>query len=169
MSPRARRVRAFVGLGGNLGDAAATLHAAIEALREWPQIDLGACSGLYRSAPLGPQDQPDYHNAVAELFTELPADALLTGLQSIEHRFGRERTGVRWGPRTLDLDLLLYGDEVICSSRLTVPHPGLRERAFVLYPLHKIAPTLALPGGERISDLLERVPADGLQRVDGSE
>lgn len=165
MSRSAQRVRAFVGLGGNVGDAAATLQAAIAALRAWPEVELNACSSLYRSAPLGPQDQPDYLNAVVELFTGLAADALLTGLQEIEQRFGRERRGVRWGPRTLDLDLLLYGESVIDSERLAVPHPGLRERAFVLYPLHEIAPALVLPGGEPLSDLLERVPADGLRRV----
>lgn len=159
------QVRVFVGLGANLGDAVATLRAAVDELRATPGIELGALSGIYRNPPLGPQDQPDYHNAVAELSTGLSAETLLGLLQDVEQRFGRERGPQRWGPRTLDLDLLLYGDAVIRSERLTVPHPGLRERAFVLYPLHEIAPGLMLPGGEAVGDLLERIPAHTLQRV----
>lgn len=165
MSQKVAAVRAFVGLGGNLGDAAATLQAAVNALRQWRDITVNRVSSLYCSPPLGPKDQPDYHNAVVELHTALSALGLLHGLQAIEQRFGRQRQGVRWGPRTLDLDLLLYADEEITTEELTVPHPGLRERAFVLYPLHEIAPELVLPGGERLSALLAQVPRQGLNRV----
>lgn len=165
MSSIPARVRAFVGLGANLGDAPTTLQGALEALRAWPAIEVAAASSLYRSPPLGPQDQPHYYNAVAEIHTALAAEALLHGLQTIEQRFGRDRSGERWGPRTLDLDLLLFGDALIATPRLAVPHPGLRERAFVLYPLHEIAPALVLPGGASLADLVERVPAHGLRRV----
>ncbi len=158
-------VRAFVGAGANLGDAVATLRAAVTALRDSPHITVGVLSAIYRNPPLGPPDQPDYCNAVMELRTALGADELLQQLQAIERRFGRERGAERWGARTLDLDLLLYGDAVIRSDRLTVPHPGLRERAFVLYPLHEIAPELVLPGGEALTDLLGGVSARQLQRV----
>jgi 2-amino-4-hydroxy-6-hydroxymethyldihydropteridine diphosphokinase len=135
--------RVFVGLGANLGDALATVRAAFEALDALPQTRCVAHSSLYRSAPIDAQGA-DYINAVAQLQTGLSPAALLEQLQAIEARFGRERP-YRNAPRTLDLDLLLYGQRRIAEPLLTVPHPRLHERAFVLAPLAEIAPDLALP------------------------
>jgi 2-amino-4-hydroxy-6-hydroxymethyldihydropteridine diphosphokinase len=135
--------RVFVGLGANLGDAVATVRAAFEALNAVPQTRCVARSSLYRSAPIDAQGA-DYINAVAQLQTGLSPSALLDELQAIEARFGRERP-YRNAPRTLDLDLLLYGRRRIATPLLTVPHPRLHERAFVLAPLAEIAPDLALP------------------------
>ena len=135
--------RVFVGLGANLGDALATVQAAFDALDALPQTTCVARSSLYRSAPVDAQGS-DYINAVAQLRTGLSPLALLVALQAIEGRFGRERP-YRNAPRTLDLDVLLYGQRRIVTPRLTVPHPRLHERAFVLVPLAEIAPDLALP------------------------
>jgi 2-amino-4-hydroxy-6-hydroxymethyldihydropteridine diphosphokinase len=135
--------RVFVGLGANLGDAVATVRAAFEALNVLPQTRCVARSSLYRSAPIDAQGA-DYINAVAQLQTRLLPEALLEALQAIEERFGRERP-YRNAPRTLDLDLLLYGQRRIATPLLTVPHPRLHERAFVLAPLAEIAPDFALP------------------------
>ncbi|MGR8919424.1 MAG: 2-amino-4-hydroxy-6-hydroxymethyldihydropteridine diphosphokinase [Gammaproteobacteria bacterium] len=140
-----RRVTAYVGLGSNLDEPAEQLRAALVALRQLPETRLVAESALYGNPPMGPQDQPDYVNAVAALETGLDARALLAELQAIERARGRVRDGKRWGPRVLDLDLLLYGAEVIAVEGLTVPHPGIAERAFVLVPLAEIAPGLTLP------------------------
>lgn len=115
---------------------------------------------------MGPQDQPDYINAVAELETMLPALRLLALLQEIENRQGRLRGPVRWGPRTLDLDLLIYGQERIVDPTLTVPHPGIAGRAFVLYPLAEIAPGLHIPGLGPLQGFLSRCPPAGLERLD---
>jgi 2-amino-4-hydroxy-6-hydroxymethyldihydropteridine diphosphokinase len=139
--------RVFVGLGANLGDAAATVLAAIHALSALPDTTCVARSSLYRTAPIDAQGA-DYINAVAQLQTGLSPAALLEELQAIEARFGRERP-YRNAPRTLDLDLLLYGQRRIVTPLLTVPHPRMHERAFVLAPLAEIAPDLAL-----------RIPAD---------
>ena len=117
---------------------------------------------------MGPQDQPDYVNAVAALDTTLEAEALLDALQQIEQLHGRQRKAERWGPRTLDLDILLYNNTVINSPRLTVPHYGMRQREFVLYPLYEIAPQLQLPDGTVLSSLLAQVPLNGLQKLAGS-
>jgi 2-amino-4-hydroxy-6-hydroxymethyldihydropteridine diphosphokinase len=135
--------RVFVGLGANLGDAATTVRAAFEALDAVPGTRCVVRSSLYRSAPIDAQGA-DYINAVAQLQTRLSPAALLKELQAIEDRFGRERP-YRNAPRTLDLDLLLYGDRRIVTPLLTVPHPRMNERAFVLAPLAEIAPDLALP------------------------
>lgn len=142
MTPAAGE-RVFVGLGANLGDAVATVRAAFEALNVLPQTRCVARSSLYRSAPIDAQGA-DYINAVAQLQTRLLPEALLEALQAIEERFGRERP-YRNAPRTLDLDLLLYGQRRIATPLLTVPHPRLHERAFVLAPLAEIAPDFALP------------------------
>ncbi len=146
--------RVFVGLGANLGDAAATVRAAFEALDALPGTRCVARSALYRSAPIEAQGA-DYINAVAQLQTQLSPAALLKELQAIEDRFGRERP-YRNAPRTLDLDLLLYGQRRIVTPRLTVPHPRMHERAFVLAPLAEIAPDLALavPADQRIERLV---------------
>ena len=133
-------VTAFVALGANLGDAAYTLERALLALAQTPGLRLENASGLYRTAPID-SSGPDYLNAVACVVTTLHAPALLTVLQSIENAAGRERP-YRNAPRTLDLDLLLYGSARIQSPRLTVPHPRMWERAFVLVPLAEIAPAV---------------------------
>jgi 2-amino-4-hydroxy-6-hydroxymethyldihydropteridine diphosphokinase len=145
--------RIFVGLGANLGDAAATVRAAFEALDALPGTRRVARSSLYRSAPVDARGA-DYINAVAQLETRLLPAALLKELQAIEERFGRERP-YRNAPRTLDLDLLLYGERRIVTPLLTVPHPRMHERAFVLAPLAEIAPDLALawPADQRIERL----------------
>lgn len=114
---------------------------------------------------MGPQDQPDYINAVAGFYSHQDPHALLKAFQTIERRQGRTRT-LRWGPRTLDLDLLLYGDQVIVTDDLTVPHPGLPERAFVLYPLYDISPQLVVPGLGPLVELLERCSAEGIRRIE---
>lgn len=155
-------VRAYIGLGSNLDDPLRQLRRALESLAQLPQTTLAGCSRFYRSAPLGPQDQPDYVNAVAALDTALAAEALLDALQAIETAQGRIRTR-RWGPRTLDLDLLLYGDAVLATPRLCVPHPGLAERSFVLYPLYELAPELRLPDGRALAELLDRCDPAGLE------
>lgn len=143
---------ACIGLGANLGDAEATLRAATAALQALPHSRLAGLSSLYRSAPVGPAGQDDYLNAVATLETALAPHALLAALQSIEHAHGRERTQ-RWGPRTLDLDLLLYGNDCINTADLTVPHPELIRRNFVLVPLLEILPAYTLPDGTRLDRL----------------
>lgn len=125
-----------------------------------------ACSSLYRSAPLGPANQPDYVNAVMAVETALAPLALLDALQALETAFGRVRHGERWGPRTLDLDILLYGSEILATDRLTVPHPGLAEREFVLYPLQEIAPDLNIPGLGPLADLVRRCPRRGLSVIE---
>lgn len=140
-------VVAFVGLGGNLGDAAATVGAALQALRGLPATRLLRASRLYRTPAWGLQQQPDFINAVAMLETGLDAPTLLAALLGTERDFGRVREGAtRWGPRVLDLDLLLYGQAVIQAPGLSVPHPHLHERAFVLLPLLEIAPETVIPG-----------------------
>lgn len=152
-----------IGLGGNLGDAPATLLFAIDQLNDHPDIHLHAVSPLYRSAPIGPAGQPDYANAAALLTTPLAPDDLLTALQGIEQLAGRERL-VRWGARTLDLDLLLYGSITVHSPRLTIPHVALCHRPFVLIPLHDIAPTLILPDGQALTALANACSREGLAR-----
>ena len=149
---------AYIGLGGNLGHPEARLTQALEELASLPASELVARSSLYRSHPVGPADQPTYINAVAALLTRLSAEALLDAMQAMETRFGRVRKGERWGPRTLDLDLLLYGDARISHPRLQVPHPQMTKRAFVLYPLAEIAPEdLSIPGCGRLRELLQQV------------
>ncbi len=155
-------VRAYIGLGSNLDDPVRQLRRALAALARLPETHLAGYSRFYRSVPLGPQDQPDYVNAVAALDTTLDAEALLDALQAIETAQGRVRT-LRWGPRTLDLDMLLYGNEVLATPRLTVPHPGLAERSFVLYPLAELATDLALPDGRTLAGLLNHCDRSGLE------
>lgn len=155
-------VRAYVALGSNLGDPRRQVETALEELRDLPRSTLAAHSRLYRSAPMGPSGQPDYVNAVAGLDTELAPEALLRALQAIEAGHGRERGAERWGPRTLDLDVLLYGELQQRTEVLTIPHPGLHERNFVLYPLHEIAPELNVPGRGPLAALLAGCPGGGL-------
>lgn len=156
---------AYVGIGSNLNDPVAQVRQALQALATLPDTQLLGQSSLYHSAPMGPSGQPDYINAVASIETRLSAEALLDALQAIEHAQGRVRTGERWGPRTLDLDLLLYGEEIINTPRLTVPHPGLQQRNFVLYPLQEVAPQLVIPGLGKLAVLVAVCSADGLERI----
>ncbi|HET9977136.1 MAG TPA: 2-amino-4-hydroxy-6-hydroxymethyldihydropteridine diphosphokinase [Burkholderiaceae bacterium] len=148
--------RVFVGLGANLGDALATVRAALDALDALPATRVVAHSSLYRSAPIA-SSGPDYINAVAELRTALDPEALLAALQAIEARFGRQRPYAN-APRTLDLDLLLFGTRRVETPTLTLPHPRLAERAFVVAPLGEIAPDLAPPAvtGQRIERVAPR-------------
>jgi 2-amino-4-hydroxy-6-hydroxymethyldihydropteridine diphosphokinase len=162
-------VRAYIGLGSNLDDPQSQLEQAIAALRRLPHSRLTALSRLYRSRPMGPADQPDYVNAVAMLDTTLEAHALLDALQAIEKAQGRVRGPQRWGPRTLDLDLLLYGAQIIDSVRLQVPHPGIAERNFVLYPLADVAPELVLPDGRSLRQLLAACSHEGLEVIGPAE
>ncbi|MBK8958138.1 MAG: 2-amino-4-hydroxy-6-hydroxymethyldihydropteridine diphosphokinase [Proteobacteria bacterium] len=150
-------VTAYIGLGSNLDDPAAQVATAIDALAALPDCSLRAVSSFYRNPPMGPKDQPDYVNAVVALETRLAPRALLDAMQAIERAQGRDRSGQRWGPRTIDLDLLVYGDSVLHEDHLTVPHPGLAERAFVLVPLAEIAPHVSIPGHAALATLLAAV------------
>jgi 2-amino-4-hydroxy-6-hydroxymethyldihydropteridine diphosphokinase len=153
-------VHAAIGLGGNLGDAAATLRQAFEALDRLPGTRLLRASPLYRTPAWGNTDQPDFVNAAAMVDTTLTARALLDALLELERRFGRRReAGAQWGPRFLDLDVLLYGDAVIDEPGLRIPHPHLHERAFALLPLARIAPGLDVPGRGSVATLLAAVDA----------
>jgi 2-amino-4-hydroxy-6-hydroxymethyldihydropteridine diphosphokinase len=150
--------RVFVGLGSNLGDREATLRRAVEALAAEPGIEVVAVSALRETEPVGYLDQPRFLNGAVELASELPPVELLERLLAVERRFGRVRDGVpAQGPRTLDLDLLLYGDERIDEPGLAVPHPRLHERRFVLEPLAELAPGLVVPGLGEVAALLAGV------------
>jgi 2-amino-4-hydroxy-6-hydroxymethyldihydropteridine diphosphokinase len=158
--------KVYIGIGSNLQQPIQQVRLALTALAALPKSQLLAQSRLYRSAPMGPQAQPDYINAAVCVMTELNASELLQSLHAIERAQGRVRDGTRWGPRTLDLDILLFGDEIIKQSNLVVPHPGLHERNFVLYPLYEIAPGLTIPVQGLLSGLLARCPATGLEPLD---
>jgi 2-amino-4-hydroxy-6-hydroxymethyldihydropteridine diphosphokinase len=157
---------AYIGLGSNLAEPVAQIKSAHAAIAAIPGVKELAFSGLYHSLPMGPQNQPDYVNAVMCVSTGLLPMDLLRSLQAIENDQGRVRKGERWGARTLDLDVLLYGDQIIDLPDLTVPHPGLAERSFVLYPLVEIAPHLFVPGKGAIADLISQCPLSGLKRLD---
>lgn len=156
-------VRAFVGLGGNLGDVSATLDSAVQALRRMPRTELRRCSSWYRSAPVDATG-PDFVNAVAQLETTLAPHDLLAQLRAIEQQHGRERS-YRNAPRTLDLDLLLYADACIETPTLTVPHPRLHERAFVLLPLAELWPEGVVPGRGTVAELLLGVANQSVARL----
>ncbi|MBE1162639.1 2-amino-4-hydroxy-6-hydroxymethyldihydropteridine diphosphokinase [Dyella acidiphila] len=158
-------MRAYVALGSNLGDSRQQLLHAIEALAGLPHTRVLARSRFYRTPPWGIVDQPDFLNAVVVLETPLAPHALLDALLEIERAAGRERHGERWGPRTLDLDLLHVAGTTVCDERLTLPHPHIAERAFVLLPLSELAPELEIPGQGRVSDLLRAVDTQGCQAV----
>ena len=151
-------MRAYVGLGGNIGDRRAHLEQALDLLTREPGIEIVAVSSIRETDPVGYVEQPRFLNAVAALETELAPRELLERLLAVERVLGRERAGPRFGPRTIDLDLLLYGGEVVEEPGLTVPHPRLAERRFVLEPLAELAPDLVLPDGRRIGELLSGVP-----------
>lgn len=155
----------YIGLGANLAQPLQQLERAVLALQSIKDTKLVKVSGFYGSKPMGPQDQPDYVNAVAALTTRLAAEDLLTELQQIELEQGRQRKDERWGPRTLDLDILLFGNDIIQTERLTVPHYGMKVREFVLYPLAELNLNLVLPDGTKLSDLLTTVPLNSLSRL----
>lgn len=157
-------MRAWVGLGGNTGDPVATLRAAFTAIAALPETELIGRSSLYRTPAWGPVPQPDYINAVGLLETRLEAGRLLAGLLDIERRFGRLRIE-RWGPRSLDLDLLLYGDEVIDMPGLRVPHPHLHERAFMLVPMLEVDPQATIPAIGSARDALAALASGGIEVV----
>jgi 2-amino-4-hydroxy-6-hydroxymethyldihydropteridine diphosphokinase len=148
------KLMAYIGIGSNLDDPVSQVREALEELDGIPDSVLVSQSSLYASKPMGPADQPDYVNAVAALDTLLSAEELLQALQKIEQRLGRERDGEKWGPRIIDLDLLLYGKKTIKTDTLTVPHPGLHERDFVIIPLAEIAGNLNIPGKGLLSTLI---------------
>lgn len=154
---------AFVAIGSNLSDPRRQVGAAFEALATVPGTRPVLRSGLWRTPPMGPQDQPDFVNAVAGLVTTLSPRELLGELQSIEKRLGRVEPAERWGPRLIDLDLLLVGDLQSSEPDLMLPHPGLHQRNFVLYPLAEIAAELWVPGHGRVRSLQQRVSGEGIE------
>ena len=148
-------MRAYVGLGSNLGDREGTIRRAVELLGEQPGIEIVAVSTLRDTDPVGYEDQPRFLNGAVALEVDLSARALLDELLEIERELGRDRSReTRWGPRTIDLDLLLYGEETVDEPGLTVPHPRLAERQFVLEPLSELDPDLTLPDGRAVRDLV---------------
>jgi len=164
MDEKTASMKAFIGLGANLGDPESQVRRAFAALAELPRTRLLAASSLYRSAPVGVVAQLDFINAVAEVETALAARALLDALLAEEMRFGRTREFPK-APRTLDLDLLLYGDRVIAEPGLVVPHPRMHERAFVLAPLAEIAPDIVIPGKGRAAALLAACADQRIERI----
>ncbi len=155
----------YVGVGSNLSSPIKQVSLAINALKTITNCQVTAVSSLYGSKPMGPQDQPDYINAVVELQTSLAPLLLLDELQALENKAGRVRKENRWGARILDLDILLFGDQVIDNDRLTVPHYGMKLREFVLLPLAEINPDLTLPDGEKISELAMNIADNGLVKL----
>lgn len=154
---------AYVGIGSNLDDPPARVRAAIVALSGLPSTRLVVSSPIYESVPFGPVAQPAFHNAVAGLLTQLDPRRMLVELQTLQLQLGRSEVSVRWGPREIDLDLLVLGDERVDAPELTLPHPGIPERDFVLYPLRDIAPELVVPGAGRVRDLASRVTDRGMR------
>ncbi|OAT80710.1 2-amino-4-hydroxy-6-hydroxymethyldihydropteridine diphosphokinase [Desulfotomaculum copahuensis] len=146
-------VKAYIGIGSNLGDKAANIKKGLDLLAGTPGVRLLRVAPYYRTAPVGYTDQDWFVNTAAEVATALPPEDLLAACLEVENRLGRVRT-IRWGPRVIDLDLLLYGDRVINWPQLTVPHPRLHERAFVLVPLADLVPELTVPGRGRVDRLL---------------
>ncbi len=157
--------RVYLGLGSNLAEPLQQLRDALVAIERLPGSQLTGVSSFYISDPLGPPDQPRYVNAVAALDTRLTPLELLDALQAIELEQGRVRKDQRWGPRTLDLDILLFGQRRLAEERLTVPHYHMHARAFVLYPLAEIAGELQLPDGRYLRELLADCPFEGLERL----
>ncbi len=157
---------AYIGVGSNLDDPRAQVLKAFAELAKLPGTRVVLTSPIYRSRPFGPVEQPDFSNAVVGVLTQLEPRALLAGLHALEAAQGRPRQRERWGPRVIDLDVLVYGQERLDDPQLTLPHPGIVERNFVLYPLADIAPELHIPGLGRAIELKGRVTSDGLRRDD---
>lgn len=158
-----RWAESYIGIGSNLDDPCAQVKQAITALSTFEDIKLATYSSLYQSDPMGPADQNDYINAVVKIETVLSPIALLDRLQSIEKDQGRIRKSERWGPRTIDLDLLLYDNQTIDNPRLTVPHYGLEERSFVIFPLYEIEPDLILPNQTKLVDIVDQTQQTGIR------
>lgn len=156
---------AFIGLGSNIEQPALQLQTALQAIAQLPDTTLLKCSHFYASTPMGPQDQPDFVNAVCQVSTQLCPDSLLSHLQAIENQQGRKRNTERWGPRSLDLDILLIDQLSIRQDHLVIPHYGLYDREFVLVPLFEIAPDLTLPNGESIAQAVAKCNLVGLYRL----
>lgn len=158
-------VIAYVGLGSNLDDPQQQVRRALDALDDLRDSRVLRRSGLYRTSPWGYPDQPDFVNAVAELETRLSPRELLDGMLDIERRAGRLRDGARWGPRVIDLDLLVYADRRIAEPGLEIPHPRMAERAFVIFPLAELAPALQVPGLGPVSAMASRLDAASCERI----
>jgi len=159
---------AYVGLGSNLAQPVVQVRLALRELGDIKGTRVLASSSLYRSPPMGPPKQPHYINAVAKLETRLSARDLLTEFFEIEQRHGRRRDGAKWGPRSLDLDLLLYGELVSNDPKLTLPHPGITERVFVLTPLLEIDPKILVPGRGPAATLLAALGAKKIEKLESS-
>ena len=158
----------WIGLGSNMGQAADQVEQAIAALTDAPGLELTARSSLYRTAPVGNVDQPDFINAVVRASCRIGCYVLLEALQKIEKRFGRTRDGERFGPRSLELDLLMYADQIVSSPRLELPHPRMHERLFVLEPLTEIEGDITVPGRGRLSVLRQACLDQRVQRLGDS-
>jgi len=157
---------AYIGLGSNLGDPERRIRRALEMMDDSDSMRIVRVSSLYRNPPMGPADQPEFVNAVAALRTGLTAPELLVALRRLELRLGRTRgRGQRWGPREIDLDILLYDNEQIELPDLKVPHPGISQRNFVLFPLLEIAPTLHVPGLGSVAELARRSDGATLRKI----
>jgi len=156
----------YIGLGSNLNNPCRQIKTAFQALANLTQTRLLQQSSLYTSKPLGPQDQPDYINAVAKITTQLTPQTLLASLQSIEKQQGRVRHNIHWGARSLDLDILLYGHQTIHEKNLQIPHSQMLKRAFVLYPLCEIAGNLSVKKGKSLYFYRQNLSTDGLQKLD---
>ena len=152
---------AYIGIGSNLDEPAAQVGKAFAAVQALPDSGFARCSPLYRSAPMGPSSQPDFVNAAAAVLTRLEPHELMRELQAIEKAQGRRRDAAHWGPRVLDLDLLVLGSLVIDEPDLRIPHPGIAERNFVLFPLADLAPNMHVPGRGSVQRLLAEIGTDG--------
>jgi 2-amino-4-hydroxy-6-hydroxymethyldihydropteridine diphosphokinase len=157
---------AYVGIGSNLDEPAGQVRRALTAMAEVPQTRLVRQSSLFGSTPLGPAAQPDFVNAVAGLLTRLEAHAFFSALRALESALGREPPRMRWGPRRIDLDLLVFGEQRLDGPELTLPHPGIVQRNFVLYPLFEVAPGLSVPGCGQVAELAARADPTGIWRLD---
>ncbi len=155
----------YVGLGSNMDNPQEQLQEAVKHIHNHEQVSVQTCSFLYESSPMGPQNQSNFINAVCQLNTSLTPIELLDFLQSVEQLHGRTRVGERWGPRTLDLDILLFNNLRMDNDRLTLPHYGMADREFVLVPLFEIAPDLIMQDGRRISVWVKECTLDGLKRL----
>jgi len=161
-----QEVEVYIGLGSNLQGPQLQVTTAIDALEEILNTQLIACSSLYRSKPMGPANQPNFVNAIAKIATSLSAEELLTALQSIEHGHRRVKGARHWGPRTLDLDIILFGDQRIDTNRLKIPHSGMTDREFVLIPLQEIEADLIIPGKGALRGLIEQLPQYELTKIE---
>lgn len=157
----------YIGLGSNMEDPVAQLKHSINSLDAHSTIEVTAISRFYRNPPMGPQDQPDYVNAVVRVEVDIEPEPLLDTLQAIENAQGRDRNERHWGPRTIDLDILLYDELFVDTERLTIPHPGIASRSFVLQPLADIDPDLVIPDHGSVEHLLEHCDTYWLEVIDG--